>query len=81
MSDNVINFPQRPGSADEKIPVKELLEELLKVEDTFESILVCGFSKTGVFYYISSEGDLKENAWILENAKISLQDLILNPEE
>ena len=80
MSDNVINFPQRP-SLDDKIPVKELLESLLEVEDTFESILVCGFSKNGTFYYISSEGDLKENCWILENAKISLQDLILNPEE
>lgn len=81
MTDNVINFPERPKTPEEKIPVKELLEILQESADNFESVLFCGFDKRGIFYYVCSDGDLKENSWILENARLSLQDLILNPEE
>jgi hypothetical protein len=57
------------------IIAKDIIKKCAKtIEDIkdFESVLVCGFTKDGDFYLASSEGEIKDNLWLIENVKMHL---------
>lgn len=65
--DNIINFP---GTTFGKINPSIIADNVIEVADELESMLVLGFTKAGEFYLATSEGEIKENLWIIENARI-----------
>lgn len=71
MSDNIVDFP---GKTYGKINPEKIAKALLEEINDFDSLLVCGFTKDGDFYLASSEGEIKENIWLIENVKMQLWD-------
>jgi hypothetical protein len=71
MSDNILEFP---GKTYGKINPEKIAKALLEEINDFDSVLVCGFTKDGDFYLASSEGEIKENLWLIENVKMQLWD-------
>jgi hypothetical protein len=71
MNDNIVEFP---GNTYGKINPDKVAKALLEDIKDFESLLVCGFTKDGEFYLASSEGEIKENLWLIENVKMQLWD-------
>ena len=69
MNDNIVEFP---GATYGKINPDKVAKALLEDIKDFESVLVCGFTKDGDFYLASSEGEIKENLWLIENVKMQL---------
>jgi hypothetical protein len=69
MNDNIVEFP---GHTYGKINPDKVAKALLEDIKDFESVLVCGFTKDGDFYLASSEGEIKENLWLIENVKMQL---------
>jgi hypothetical protein len=69
MNDNIVEFP---GNTYGKINPDKVAKALLEDIKDFESVLVCGFTKDGDFYLASSEGEIKENLWLIENVKMQL---------
>jgi hypothetical protein len=69
MNDNIVEFP---GSTYGKINPDKVAKALLEDIKDLESVLVCGFTKDGDFYLASSEGEIKDNLWLIENVKMQL---------
>lgn len=69
MNDNIVDFP---GKTYGKINPEKVAKALIQEINDFESVLVCGFTKDGDFYLASSEGEIKENLWLIENVKMQL---------
>ena len=65
--DNVVDFP---GATVGKINPAIIGDNVIEIADELESLLVIGFTKAGEFYLATSEGEIKENLWIIENARI-----------
>ena len=77
MNDNVVEFP---GLTYGKINPAKIAKALLEEVDIFENLLVCGFTKDGQFYLASSEGEIKENLWLIENVKMQLWETMAGEE-
>lgn len=69
MNDNIVEFP---GKTYGKINPDKIAKALTEDINDFDSLLVCGFTKDGDFYLASSEGEIKENLWLIENVKMQL---------
>jgi hypothetical protein len=69
MNDNVVEFP---GKTYGKINPVKIAKALYEEVGMFDTLLVCGFTKDGQFYLASSEGEIKENLWLIENVKMQL---------
>ena len=69
MNDNVVEFP---GKTYGKINPAKIAKALYEEVSMFDTLLVCGFTKDGQFYLASSEGEIKENLWLIENVKMQL---------
>lgn len=72
--DNVVKFP---GVTYGKINPELVVGHLNEVVDSVESIMTIGFLKDGSFFLSTSEGEIKENLWILENAKMNFREHML----
>lgn len=77
MNDNVVDFP---GMTYGKINPEKIAKALSEEIQDFESVLVCGFTKDGQFYLASSEGEIKENLWLIENVKMQLWETMAGEE-
>lgn len=75
--DNVVNFP---GVTYGKIPPKTMAENLSEIAESLDTMLVCGHTKDGQFYFASSEGEAKDILWLIENAKMTLWEDVLGRE-
>lgn len=69
MKDNIVEFP---GKTYGKVNPDKIVNALSEDVGDFESLLVCGFTKDGDFYLATSEGEIKENLWLIENVKMQL---------
>jgi len=74
MNDNVVDFP---GATVGKINPNAIIQHLVESEPEIESILAVGFLKNGAFFLTTSEGEIKENMWIIENAKMNFRDFMV----
>lgn len=77
MNDNVVEFP---GKTYGKINPAKIAKALYEEVDIFDTLLVCGFTKDGQFYLASSEGEIKENLWLIENVKMQLWETMAGEE-
>lgn len=73
MKDNIVEFP---GKTYGKINPDKIAKALTDDIKDFESLLVCGFTKDGDFYLATSEGEVKENLWLIENVKMQLWEIM-----
>lgn len=77
MTDNIVDFPGRTyGKIDPYKVAKAVMQDIKE----FDSLLVCGFTKDGDFYLASSEGEIKENLWLIENVKMQLWNSTMGDE-
>ena len=77
-NDNVVKFP---GTTFGKINPETIAENFSEVAKGLDSVIICGFTKEGEFYFATSEGEIKDNVWIIENAKMQLWEATLGRDE
>jgi hypothetical protein len=67
MADNIVNFT---GVTRLDLPPERIAKALLKAD--LDTIVVCGFTQEGEFYFSSNRADAGSVIFLLEKAKLEL---------